>query len=137
MFIVTQGSAQNVDDVMTYAEKNDLKDLYHLSGLIQRCAGIYMAYAKYLPENMTKEKNIFSSTAQELFVFSSLLLRQKGMTNEEDNIKQVTNALLFYTDHYYKKIEQTQLSTGSIFTGAILDEFNYCKIYAQEVMKNK
>ena len=26
-------------------------------------------------------------------------------------------------------------STGSIFTSAILDEFNYCKIYAQEAMK--
>ena len=137
MFIVTQGSAQNVDDVMTYAEKNDLNDLYHLSALTQRCAGLILAYENYLPKDMIKEKKQFSIMSGELFIASALMLRNKGMTNDDDIKKQISNALLFYQDHYYKKIEKTQLSTGSIFAGKIAEEFKYCKLLSDEIMKNK
>jgi len=137
MFVVRISNAQTVDDVMTYAEKNDLNDLYHLSAVMQRCAGLNLAYSNYLPEDMKKEKNNFSNIALELFVTSSLMLKQKGMTNDDDIKKQISNALMFYSDYYYKKIEKTQLATGSIFAGKVLEEFQYCKIYSDEIMKNK
>ena len=126
-------NSQNVVDVITYSNQNDLEDPYHLSALLQRCAGVHMGYAKYLPSDMQQQKEGFAKIAENLIVMAGMFLREKQMTSDEENLKQITTAFLFFTDHYYSKIEQTQLATGSIFSGKVLEEFQYCQSVAKEM----
>ncbi|GEM_PF-4493784 len=126
-FISFPASAEKVVDVMTYAKSADLKDLYSQANLMQRCAGVVMGYAKYLPADMKKQKLQFSKFAENLIVEAGGKLYEKKQNSNEDNLKQNMTAFLFYTDHYYKMIEKTQLATGSIFAGAVFDELNFCK----------
>ena len=92
-----------------------------------------MAYAKYLPSSMKKEKKVMGNLATEFFVAAGTMMRSKGMTNDQDNIKQNKKALLFFTDHYYNKIEKNQLQTGSIFEGDMMGDFKICQAFAKEI----
>ena len=120
-------NAERVLDVMTYAKNNDLRDRYVQANLMQRCAGVYMGYAKYLPTGMQKQKLALAKIAQNIAVEAGMKLYEKNQNTQKANLEQNMNAFLFYTNHYYSMIEKTQLATGSIFSGQALQEFNFCK----------
>ena len=48
------------------------------------------------------------------------------MSNEEQVVRQVLSAVEFYIDHYYKKLEDAQLATGSITSGEVGEEYKTC-----------
>tara|TARA_A100001037_G_C14781575_1_gene470593 strand:- start:112 stop:558 length:447 start_codon:yes stop_codon:yes gene_type:complete len=120
-------NAEKVVDVMTYANNNDLNDLYSQANLMQRCAGFYMGYAKYLPTDMKKQKVIFSKVAENIIVGAGMKLYEKNQNDNEGNMRQNMEVFLFYTNHYYSLIEKSQLATGSIFSGQVFKELNFCK----------
>ena len=132
---VYSANTNDILDINSYIEKNGFEDPYHVAYVMQRCAGLNMAYAKYLPSSMPKEKKIIGNLASEFFVVAGTMMRSKGMTSDQDNIKQNKKALLFFTDYYYKKIEKNQLETGSIFEGDMMGDFKICQSFAKELMK--
>jgi hypothetical protein len=120
-------NAEKVVDVMTYANNNDLSDLYSQANLMQRCAGVYMGYAKYLPSDMQKHKLNLSKIAEKIIIDAGTKLYENNQNNNKDNIRQNMEAFLFYTNHYYALIQKSQLATGSIFSGQVFKELNFCK----------
>ena len=119
-------TAQSVVDVITYAGQNDLSDPYHGSGILQRCSGVLMGYAKYLPSDMQKQKQVFAEKAQKTMVRAGVILHEAKQISDEASLEQITSAFIFYTEHYFAKIERTQLATGSIFSGEVADELMFC-----------
>ena len=63
---------------------------------------------------------------------AGMFLREKQMTSVEQNLAQTTTVFLFFTEHYYAKIEKTQLATRSIFSGKVFEEFQFCQMGARE-----
>ncbi len=132
-------NAEKVVDVMTYAKNNDLNDTYAQANLMQRCSGVVMGYAKILPIDMQKAKTSFAEFGKTLILRAGMILYErnklhnKDLSSEKKNksndqtLKQNMTALAFYTGHYFSEIEKTQLATGSIFKGRVMEEFNFCK----------
>jgi hypothetical protein len=108
-------------------KKNSMKETYHVASVMQRCSGVYMAYGKYLPIDMLKQKRIFGKIATDFIIKASTLLLDHGHNHPDKNIKKNKKAMLFFTDHYYKKLERDQLSSGSIFSGSTVKEMALCK----------
>ena len=140
MVIFTQtAQAEKVVDVMTYAKNNDLNDTYSKANLMQRCAGVFMGYAKILPIDMQKAKTGFAEFGKNLILKAGMILyernklhnkrlsKEKQNKSNDETLKQNMKALAFYTEHYFSKVEKTQLATGSIFKGQVMQEFNFCK----------
>ena len=106
-------NAEKVVDVMTYAKNNDLNDTYSQANLMQRCAGVYMGYAKYLPIDMQKTKTKFADIGKQMILKTGMVLYERGILHNkelssekqnksnDDTMKQNMAALVFYTDHYY------------------------------------
>ena len=126
IFNVSSLSAKEIGTVFEYVERNDISDEYHLSSLLQRCSGVIGAYAKYLPNSMQNERTQLANLSVEILTSAGIILAEKKMTDAEATIRQLKTAYLFYVDQYYAQIEKTQLSTGSIFTGIVKDEFDFC-----------
>ena len=139
VILIQAANAEKVIDVMTYAKNNDLNDTYSQANLMQRCAGVFMGYAKILPIDMQKEKTSFAEIGKNLILKAGMnlyernKLHNKGLSIEKQNksndetLKQNMTALAFYTEHYFSNIERTQLATGSIFTGQVMEELNFCR----------
>tara|TARA_B100001142_G_C14156038_1_gene586522 strand:+ start:117 stop:572 length:456 start_codon:yes stop_codon:yes gene_type:complete len=125
-FIQTVSSSE-VMDLFTYMKKNSMKDTFHVAAVMQRCSGVYMAYGKYLPTDMQKQKKIFGKIATEFIIKATSILLDRGQNDPDKNIEQNKKALVFFTNHYYSKLEQDQLSTGSIFSGKTAKEMALCK----------
>ena len=55
----TPATAQNYKGVqeLMFVDKVPLDDFYNISIVVQRCAGLYGAYAKFLPSDMPEKKN--------------------------------------------------------------------------------
>jgi hypothetical protein len=118
--------ANEIGTVFEYVEQNDLNDEYHMSSLLQRCSGLIGAYAKYLPSSMQSEREQLANLSIEVLTMAGVILAEKNMTNAEATIRQLQTAYLFYVDQYYAQIEKSQLVTGSIFSGSVKDEFDFC-----------
>lgn len=135
ILFIQSSHADDVIDVMKYSKENNLSDPYHASSIMQRCAGLYLAYGRYLPSSMTEQKKKFGKFSEDLIVTAGVIMQSKNMTTQRENIKQMEKALLFYNEHYYKKIEKTQLSTGSIFKGQVMEELSFCNAILKKVYK--
>ena len=124
--------AQDIETVYDYYDQNDMEDKYHLSQLAQRCAGVTGAYAKYLPQTMQDERKVLAEVSGKFVELAGMMLLQKGMTDTNNIVRQVSTGFQFYVDNYYKQIEVTQLSTGSIFEGRVSSELIWCRdLYKQ------
>ena len=139
VLLTQSANAEKVVDVMTYVKNNDLSDTYIAANLMQRCAGVTVGYAKYLPIDMQNEKKVFAEIGKKLILRAGMLLYERGILHNkelssekqnksnDDTIKQNMIALEFYTNHYFSKIENNQLATGSIFSGEVMEELKLCK----------
>ena len=95
ILLAPAANAEKVVDVMTYANNNDLNDLYSQANLMQRCAGVYMGYAKYLSTDMKKKKAIFSKVAENIIVGAGMKLYEKNQNDNEGNMRQNMEAFYF------------------------------------------
>ena len=101
-------------------DKIDTSDLYNVSIIFQRCAGLFGAYAKFLPGDMKEQKEkLFMKSMEVLVVASQAMAKKRGLPLESEVIKnQVDKAFMYYVDIYYGYMEDSQIKTGSMF-----DEF--------------
>jgi len=139
VLLTQSANAEKVIDVMTYVKNNDLNDTYIAANLMQRCAGVTMGYAKYLPVDMQKTKKGFAEVGKKLILKAGMILYERGRLHNkelssekqnksnEDTLKQNMIALEIYTKHYFSKIEKNQLATGLIFSGEVMEELKICK----------
>ena len=101
-------------------DKIDTSDLYNVSIIFQRCAGLFGAYAKFLPGDMKEQKEkLFMKSMEVLVVATQAMAKKRGLPLESEVIKnQVDKAFMYYVDIYYGYMEDSQIKTGSMF-----DEF--------------
>ena len=77
-----------------------MKDTFHVAAVMQRCSGVYMAYGKYLPTDMQKQKKIFGKIATEFIIKATSILLDSGQNDPDKNIEENKKALVFFTNHY-------------------------------------
>jgi hypothetical protein len=109
-----------------YHEEIKNKDLFHVSGVFQRCAGVFGAYGKYLPTDMRDMKLKFVNLSVESMKKSINYLNMTKQNKPELNLKQVDTAVRYFTDVYYKSLEIDQLNTGTIMKGNSATDMKMC-----------
>jgi len=102
------------------------QDYYHLSAVSQRCAGVFGAYAKYLPTDMKDMKTRFINLSIMTIEKSINFLNMKKDNKPDLNAKQVDKAVRYFVDVYYKNLEIDQQNTGTIMKGNSSIDMNLC-----------
>ncbi len=102
------------------------KDFFHISGVFQRCAGVFGAYGKFLPTDMKDMKLKFVNLSIDSMKKSIDLLNMSNQNKPVQNVKQVNTAVRYFTDIYYKSLEIDQLNTGTIMKGNSSIDMNLC-----------
>ena len=129
-FPIAQANSSDFLGVGQYVNKYDKeiknKDFFHISGVYQRCTGVFGAYAKYLPTDMKDMKLRFVSLSVESMKKSIDFLNMKNQNKPELNVKQVSTAVRYFTDIYYKSLEIDQLNTGTIMKGNSSIDMKLC-----------
>ena len=110
-------------------EKIDLTDLYNQSIILQRCAGLYGALARILPnEDSLKREETFNSSMVMLALATAQMAQKRELPLDDPSISdQVEKAFTIYTEIYFRDMEHTQILTGSIFNELLKNEFSICK----------
>ena len=67
----TPATAQNYKGVheLMFVDKIPMDDLHNVSIIVQRCAGLYGAYAKFLPSDMPEKEKLFNLSMHLSFIF--------------------------------------------------------------------
>ena len=102
------------------------KDFFHISGVFQRCAGVFGAYGKFLPTDMKDMKLKFVNLSIDSMKKSIDLLNMSNQNKPVQNVKQVNTAVRYFTDIDYKSLEIDQLNTGTIMKGNSSIDMNLC-----------
>ena len=108
-------------------------DLYNISIVFQRCAGLFSAFAKFIPGDMKEQKEKFFNISMEILVMATQALAEKrGLPLDSKVIgDQVDKAFLSYVDIYYEHMEDNQIKTGSMFDEFIKAEQAICSQLAK------
>lgn len=110
-------------------EKIDLTDLYNQSIILQRCAGLYGAFAKILPnEDSLSREETFNASMVMLALATAQMAQKRGLPLEDPSISdEVEKAFKVFMEIYFRDMENTQILTGSIFNELLKIEFSICK----------
>jgi hypothetical protein len=112
----TPATAQNYKGVqeLMFVDKLPLDNFYNISIVVQRCAGLYGAYAKFLPSDMPEKEKLFNLSMKMLT--KSIVYLAKARGSEMDAVmEEVDQAFNVYLDIYYKNLEENKILTGSMF----------------------
>lgn len=127
---IAQANSSDFLGVGQYLNKYDKeiknRDFFHVSGVFQRCAAVFGAYGKYLPTDMKDMKLKFVSLSVESMKKSIDFLNMKKQNKPELNVKQISKAIRYFTDIYYKSLEIDQLNTGTIMKGNSSIDMSLC-----------
>ena len=115
-------------------DKIDPKDLFNISIVFQRCAGLYGAFAKFLPGDLADKKEMLFNTSMTILVQATeALAKKRGLPIDSEVIgKQVNKAFLVYVDTYYDHMENNQIKTGSMFDEFVEGELAICSVIANK-----
>ena len=136
----TPATAQNYKGVqeLMFVDKLPLDDFYNISIVVQRCAGLYGAYAKFLPSDMPEKEKLFNLSMQMLTKSIVYLAKARELPMESEAVVgQVDKAFKVYVDIYYKNLEQNQTLTGSMFGEFFNGEEEVCSNVAKIIEVTK
>ena len=109
------------------AEGLDLSDDFNKSIILQRCAGLFGAIAKYLPKAEPQKEQIFLHSMDVLTISVMAMHEKRGnQLSSEAVTQQVQKAFTTFVDLYYNMLEQNQILTGSIFDPYVQKELDLC-----------
>ena len=124
---VASSEYRGVHDILT---TEDMSDLYFSSAVMQRCSGLYTSIAIYsdlIPKNL---KDISMMNAVKGSKIATRMLNEKN--NSNNHKLRVEELIRTYASIYYKKLQNSQALSGSIFSEWIKIEFSQCnRIFAR------
>jgi len=111
-------------------DKIDPNDPFNISIVYQRCAGLYGAFAKFLPGNLADKKEMLFNTSMTILVQATDAMAKKRAVPIDSEVigSQVNKAFLVYVDTYYDHMENNQIKTGSMFDEFIKGELAICSV---------
>ena len=103
-------------------------DLFNISIVFQRCAGLFSAFAKFLPGDLKEQKEkLFYSSMEILMKATQAMAEKRGLPLDSEVIgDQVNKSFMSYVDIYYDHMEDNQIKTGSMFDEFIKGEQAIC-----------
>ena len=126
---VRASSFKGVNELLS-VDEIDPTDLFNISIVFQRCAGLYGAFAKFLPGNLSEKKDmLFNNSMTILVKATEAMAKKRGLPiNSEVIGNQVNKAFLVYVETYYDHMENNQIKTGSMFDEFIEGELAICSV---------
>ena len=126
---LTAAEFKGVNELLS-VDKIDPNDLFNISIVYQRCAGLYGAFAKFLPGNLADKKEMLFNTSMTILVQATeAMAKKRGVPIDSEFIgNQVNKAFLVYVDTYYDHMENNQIKTGSMFDEFIEGELAICSV---------
>ena len=108
-------------------ESLDISNNRNKSIILQRCAGLFGAIAKYLPKAEPQKEQIFLHSMDVLTISVMAMHEKRGnQVSIEAVTQQVQKAFTTFVDLYYNMLEQNQILTGSIFDPYVQKELDLC-----------
>ena len=122
---VEAGEFRSVQEIVAM---DDTSDMFTLSTVFQRCAGLFMAFAKFIPNDMVEQREKLSVAAVENMSLAtkSMAMKRNLPVDSPTVIDQIEKALPVYIDVYYDHMELTQIKTGSMFDEFLETEQSVC-----------
>ena len=123
----TAANYKGVQELM-FADKIPMDDLYNLSIILQRCAGLYGAYAKFLPSDMKAEKEkLFDVSMLLLMKSMQAMAKKRGLQiDSKAVVDPIDKAFDIYVDVYYDHMENTKIMTGTMYDEFFEGEEDVC-----------
>jgi hypothetical protein len=120
--------AAEFKSVQEIVAMDDMSDLFNLSVVFQRCSGLFMALAKFIPNDMVEQREkLIVISAQNLSFATRLMAKKRNLPAESQTISdQIEKALPVFIDIYYDHMELTQIKTGSMFDEFLKTEQSVC-----------
>ena len=118
--------------------KTDFKDPFEIAQITHRCAGIFGALTKFMPEGQKEGtfnvyQNFFNATFH--FLIESRGGADKLSKNALEKIgEQFSKNSKYYIGIYEKQMDKNQLNTGSIFGYSINKELEFCKDFKNKFL---
>ena len=111
----------------------DMDDPFNQSIVLQRCAGIFGALAKFWPmEDQDQKEKLFMNSMQLLTFATMTMAKKRGLPIDDKAVEdQVTKAFTVYVDIYYGSMEQHQIATGSMMSELVEDDLTLCSKISQ------
>ncbi len=133
-------TAQNYKGVheLMFVDKIPMDDLHNVSIIVQRCAGLYGAFAKFLPSDMPEKEKLFNLSMQMLMKSMIYFANARGLPMESEAVmEEVDKAFNVYLDIYYKDLEQNKILTGNMLGEFFNAEEEVCSNVAKLIEVTK
>jgi hypothetical protein len=107
---------------------DDMSDPFNLSAVFQRCSGLFMAVAKFIPNDMVEQREkLITASALHLSFATKLMAKKRNLPVDSQTVSdQIEKALPVYIDIYYDHMEVAQIKTGSMFDEFFETEQSLC-----------
>jgi hypothetical protein len=113
-----------------------LSDPYVVSSIWQRCSGLFGALAKILPSSspdVAELKRVSVFQMENFMAAAVYMLNAKKQNSAEANLNQISKAVPTYVDIYYRRLEKSQITSGSLFDPWLTQEFNLCNAMEEDI----
>jgi hypothetical protein len=105
----------------------DLSDKFNGYWIMQRCSGLNLGLARFLPISEQQKKVELTELSSVFLIVASAALREKEPRLSKDAAYEATyEAVLDSSQKYYDVISENQSNTGSIFNEWLLKEIEAC-----------
>ena len=116
-----------------FADEIDINDQFNQSIILQRCAGLFGALAKYWPgDDQGQKENLFNNSMNLLVMATMTMAEKRGLSVDNESINnQVQKAFNIYVDIYYEDMERHQIATGSIMSEMVKSDLQICSRFSK------
>ena len=106
----------------------DMDDPFNQSIVLQRCAGIFGALAKFWPiEDQDQKEKLFMNSMQLLTFATMTMAKKRGLPMDDKAVEdQVSKAFSIYVDTYHDSMERHQIATGSMISELVEGDLTLC-----------
>ena len=108
----------------------DTKDAFMVAQITHRCAGLFGAATRFMPQGNKKGTADISSKFLEKTFF--LLIRGREGAEEKIGEKLLKDSR-YYISVYEKQMDLSQRNTGTIFSDWVGAEMDFCTLFAKKV----